>query len=58
MFILATVRPRFILESNGDSYNCDHYAYPEHKLGNIYYSDIKTPDNKEQAIACQAKGRR
>ncbi|MRI32594.1 anaerobic sulfatase maturase [Endozoicomonas sp. OPT23] len=23
------------LESNGDVYSCDHFVYPEHKLGNI-----------------------
>ncbi|MFW8194154.1 SPASM domain-containing protein, partial [Klebsiella pneumoniae] len=41
----------FALESNGDLYNCDHYVYPEHKLGNIHHSDIKTLNNSEQAIA-------
>ncbi|MGR5066036.1 anaerobic sulfatase maturase [Photobacterium sp. DNB22_13_2] len=25
----------FALEANGDLYNCDHYVYPEHLLGNI-----------------------
>ncbi|GEA60591.1 anaerobic sulfatase maturase [Vibrio comitans] len=25
----------FVLEANGDIYNCDHFVYPEHKLGNI-----------------------
>lgn len=24
-----------IIEHNGDVYSCDHYVYPEHKLGNI-----------------------
>lgn len=23
------------MESNGDVYSCDHYVYPEHKLGNV-----------------------
>ena len=23
------------LEHNGDLYSCDHYVYPENKLGNI-----------------------
>jgi len=27
------------LEHNGDLYSCDHYVYPDHKLGNI----LKTP---------------
>lgn len=24
-----------VIEHNGDLYSCDHYVYPEHKLGNI-----------------------
>jgi uncharacterized protein len=24
-----------VIEHNGDVYSCDHYVYPEHKLGNI-----------------------
>ncbi|MCF8067351.1 MAG: anaerobic sulfatase maturase [Desulfobacterales bacterium] len=28
------------LEHNGDIYACDHYVYPEYKLGNIMESDI------------------
>lgn len=41
----------FALESNGDLYNCDHYVYPEHKLGNIHQTSIQTLNNSEQAIA-------
>lgn len=41
----------FALESNGDLYNCDHYVYPEHKLGNIHQSSITTLNNSERAIA-------
>ncbi|MBK4714972.1 MULTISPECIES: anaerobic sulfatase maturase [Tenebrionibacter/Tenebrionicola group] len=41
----------FALESNGDLYNCDHYVYPEHKLGNIYQSSIRALNNSEQAVA-------
>ncbi|MFT6925480.1 MAG: hypothetical protein ACJAZP_001060 [Psychromonas sp.] len=40
----------FALEANGDLYNCDHYVYPEHKLGNIYEMTIKTMNNSDQAI--------
>lgn len=29
------------VEHNGDVYSCDHYVYPEHKLGNINQSSIK-----------------
>ncbi|MCQ1058852.1 anaerobic sulfatase maturase [Photobacterium sp. DNB23_23_1] len=30
----------FALEANGDLYNCDHYVYPEYKLGNIRQTSI------------------
>jgi uncharacterized protein len=29
------------LEHTGDLYSCDHYVYPEHKLGNIVHSDLR-----------------
>jgi uncharacterized protein len=29
-----------VIEHNGDIYTCDHYVYPEYKLGNIMDSDI------------------
>lgn len=41
----------FALESNGDLYNCDHFVYPEHLLGNIHQHSIKTLNNSERAIA-------
>ncbi len=41
----------FALESNGDLYNCDHYVYPEHLLGNIHQHSIQELNNSEQAIA-------
>ena len=28
------------LESNGDIYSCDHFVYPEHKVGNILQTDL------------------
>ncbi|SUH40863.1 putative regulatory protein [Salmonella enterica subsp. enterica] len=31
----------FALESNGDLYNCDHFVYREHLLGNIHQHSIK-----------------
>ncbi|ASA55333.1 anaerobic sulfatase maturase [Vibrio gazogenes] len=40
----------FALESNGDLYNCDHFVYPEHKLGNIHDVSIFEMNNSEQAI--------
>ncbi|BDD07194.1 anaerobic sulfatase maturase [Aureibacter tunicatorum] len=33
------------LEHNGDVYSCDHYVYPEHKLGNIMNNDLKSMAN-------------
>lgn len=31
-----------IIEHNGDLYPCDHFVYPEYKLGNILQDDLKT----------------
>lgn len=39
----------FALESNGDLYNCDHFVYPEHLLGNIHQQSIEVMNNSEQA---------
>ncbi|YCI30678.1 anaerobic sulfatase maturase [Erwinia sp. PK3-005] len=40
----------FALEANGDLYNCDHYVYPEHLLGNIHQQSIQALNNSERAI--------
>ncbi|WP_312203914.1 SPASM domain-containing protein, partial [Mixta calida] len=40
----------FALEANGDLYNCDHYVYPEHLLGNIHQQSIQAMNNSERAI--------
>lgn len=40
----------FAMESNGDLYNCDHFVYPEHKLGNIHNQTIETMNNSELAV--------
>lgn len=39
----------FALESNGDLYNCDHFVYPEHLLGNIHQQTIRALNSGEQA---------
>ncbi len=39
----------FALESNGDLYNCDHYVYPEHKLGNVNKDTIHNMNNSIKA---------
>ena len=38
------------LEANGDLYSCDHYVYPEYKLGNIHNIPIREMNSSEQAI--------
>ncbi|WP_244225130.1 anaerobic sulfatase maturase [Vibrio aquaticus] len=40
----------FALEANGDLYQCDHYVYPEYKLGNIHIQDISSMNNSARAI--------
>lgn len=47
----ATCGHAFALESNGDLYNCDHFVYPEHKLGNIHQQTIHELNHSERAIA-------
>ena len=29
-----------VMEFNGDVYSCDHYVFPEYKLGNIYQNTL------------------
>jgi uncharacterized protein len=36
------------LEHNGDLYSCDHFVYPENKLGNIMESPVSTLVNSAQ----------
>ncbi len=37
-----------VLEHNGDLYSCDHFVYPEHKLGNIKNTSITEMINSIQ----------
>ncbi len=39
------------LEHNGDLYSCDHYVYPENKLGNILEQPLQTLVNSPQQRA-------
>lgn len=39
-----------VLEANGDTYNCDHFVYPEHLLGNIHNTNIRDMNQSEQAV--------
>src|SRR5262249_28273711 len=36
------------IEHNGDLYSCDHYVYPENKLGNIIENPLSTLVNSRQ----------
>lgn len=38
--INETCGRNLVIESNGDVYSCDHFVYPENKLGNINQTDI------------------
>ncbi len=40
-----------VVEHNGDVYSCDHFVYPEHKLGNIKTSSIRDMTNAPRQIA-------
>jgi len=37
------------LEANGDLYSCDHFVYPEYKLGNIHETPIRTLNSSDMA---------
>ena len=39
------------MEHTGDLYSCDHYVYPEHKLGNIMYDALEKLVGSEQQRA-------
>lgn len=36
------------LEHNGDLYSCDHFVYPEHKLGNVLEQSMRGMADSEQ----------
>ena len=38
------------IEHNGDIYSCDHYVYPEYKIGNIIRDDLKKVMNSGKQI--------
>ena len=38
------------LEHNGDLYACDHYVYPEHRLGNVMDHDLKDMVRSQQQV--------
>lgn len=38
------------LESNGDIYSCDHFVYPEHKIGNLMTTSLTAMAGLQQQI--------
>ncbi|MGK3143245.1 anaerobic sulfatase maturase [Pantoea sp. C2G6] len=40
-----------IVEANGDLYSCDHFVYPEHRLGNINHDDLHAVVNSPRHLA-------
>lgn len=49
--INETCGGNLIVEANGDIYSCDHFVYPEHKLGNINRDNPAELVNSPQNIA-------
>ncbi len=41
----------FALEANGDLFQCDHYVYPSHRLGNIHQQSITELNTMPEAAA-------
>lgn len=41
----------FALEANGDLYQCDHYVYPQYRLGNIHQTPLSTLNSSGAARA-------
>ncbi|MFI3333595.1 MAG: anaerobic sulfatase-maturation protein [Rikenellaceae bacterium] len=39
-----------VVEHNGDVYNCDHFVYPEYKLGNIAETHLKDIYNSRKRV--------
>jgi uncharacterized protein len=40
-----------IIEHNGDIYSCDHFMYPDYRLGNILTDDLGDMLNSEKQVA-------
>lgn len=40
----------FALEANGDIYQCDHYVYPDYKLGNLHGTSLSDINQSPAAI--------
>lgn len=44
-------RDNFVMESNGDLYECDHFVYPDYKVGNL--SDVSLSSLKSTRLTAQ-----
>ena len=42
VFSGESCKDNLVVESNGDIYECDHFVYPQYKIGNINKSELKT----------------
>jgi len=50
-FFRETCGDAMVLESNGDLYSCDHFVYPEHRLGNLHEQPLSTMARSEEQRA-------
>lgn len=46
--VSPTCGSALVMEHNGDVYSCDHYVEPEHRLGNVQTTPLKTLVASEQ----------
>lgn len=42
LYFRESCKDNLVVESNGDIYECDHFVYPQYKIGNINKSELKT----------------
>ncbi len=42
LYFPESCKDNLVVESNGDIYECDHFVYPQYKIGNINKSELKT----------------
>ncbi len=50
-FFLKRCGRALIIEHNGDVYSCDHFMYPDYRLGNILTDDLGEMVNSEKQVA-------
>ena len=48
LYICRNVGRAGIVEHNGDVYSCDHYMYPDYRIGNIYQDPFAEMMDSEQ----------